>query len=110
MANQANFCMSVAFSAPPIIKPGVGILCGETNEKYASILKLLFSCSYFCSLTLLFFFPFFIALTLLRLFVVPQREEEIKWVYPGGTEVPWREVRDNIVVPWKGDRGRRPRL
>uniref|UniRef100_A0A673YUT1 Supervillin a n=1 Tax=Salmo trutta TaxID=8032 RepID=A0A673YUT1_SALTR len=32
------------------------------------------------------------------------------WVYPGGTEVPWRGVRDNIVVPWKGDRGRRPRL
>uniref|UniRef100_A0A8C7KJF6 Supervillin a n=1 Tax=Oncorhynchus kisutch TaxID=8019 RepID=A0A8C7KJF6_ONCKI len=100
----------VAFIAPPIIKPGVGILCGESNEKYASILKLLFSCSYFCSLTLLFFFPFFITPTLLHLFVVLQREEELKWVYPGGTEVPWRGVRDNAVVPWRGDRGRRPKL
>uniref|UniRef100_A0A8C7K9D4 Supervillin a n=1 Tax=Oncorhynchus kisutch TaxID=8019 RepID=A0A8C7K9D4_ONCKI len=90
--------------------PGVGILCGESNEKYASILKLLFSCSYFCSLTLLFFFPFFITPTLLHLFVVLQREEELKWVYPGGTEVPWRGVRDNAVVPWRGDRGRRPKL
>uniref|UniRef100_A0A8C7KF83 Supervillin a n=1 Tax=Oncorhynchus kisutch TaxID=8019 RepID=A0A8C7KF83_ONCKI len=107
---MSNFCMSVAFIAPPIIKPGVGILCGESNEKYASILKLLFSCSYFCSLTLLFFFPFFITPTLLHLFVVLQREEELKWVYPGGTEVPWRGVRDNAVVPWRGDRGRRPKL
>ncbi|XP_038853202.1 supervillin-like [Salvelinus namaycush] len=42
----------------------------------------------------------------------PELEEEIKWVYPGGTEVPWRGVRDNTVVPWRGDRdrGRRPRL
>uniref|UniRef100_A0A8C7N447 Supervillin a n=1 Tax=Oncorhynchus kisutch TaxID=8019 RepID=A0A8C7N447_ONCKI len=95
---------------PTSIQPGVGILCGESNEKYASILKLLFSCSYFCSLTLLFFFPFFITPTLLHLFVVLQREEELKWVYPGGTEVPWRGVRDNAVVPWRGDRGRRPKL
>uniref|UniRef100_A0A8C8I394 HP domain-containing protein n=1 Tax=Oncorhynchus tshawytscha TaxID=74940 RepID=A0A8C8I394_ONCTS len=44
--------------------------------------------------------------------VVLQREEELKWVHPGGTEVPWRGVRDNAVVPWRGDRdrGRRPRL
>ncbi|XP_035617100.1 supervillin-like isoform X2 [Oncorhynchus keta] len=37
----------------------------------------------------------------------PELEEEIKWVYPGGAEVPWRGVQDNTVVPWRGDRGRR---
>ncbi|XP_041736950.2 supervillin isoform X3 [Coregonus clupeaformis] len=42
----------------------------------------------------------------------PELEEEIKWVYPGGTEVPWIGEWDSTAVPWRGDRdrGRRPRL
>ncbi|XP_038828582.1 supervillin-like [Salvelinus namaycush] len=40
----------------------------------------------------------------------PKLEEEVDWVYPGGTGVPWRGQRDSTDVPWRGDRGRRPRL
>uniref|UniRef100_A0A673WRX9 Supervillin a n=1 Tax=Salmo trutta TaxID=8032 RepID=A0A673WRX9_SALTR len=36
--------------------------------------------------------------------------EEVEWVYPGCTGVPWRGQRDSTDVPWRGDRGRRPRL
>uniref|UniRef100_A0A673YUD0 Supervillin a n=1 Tax=Salmo trutta TaxID=8032 RepID=A0A673YUD0_SALTR len=54
--------------------------------------------------------PFRLSNDYRRFYLNDLEEEEIKWVYPGGTEVPWRGVRDNIVVPWKGDRGRRPRL
>uniref|UniRef100_A0A673WPK9 Supervillin a n=1 Tax=Salmo trutta TaxID=8032 RepID=A0A673WPK9_SALTR len=38
------------------------------------------------------------------------KEEEVEWVYPGCTGVPWRGQRDSTDVPWRGDRGRRPRL
>ncbi|CAB1349422.1 unnamed protein product, partial [Coregonus sp. 'balchen'] len=42
----------------------------------------------------------------------PELEEEIKWVYPRVTEVPWIGERDSTAFPWRGDRdrGRRPRL
>ncbi|XP_045066456.1 supervillin isoform X5 [Coregonus clupeaformis] len=40
----------------------------------------------------------------------PKLEEEVDWVYPGGTGVPWRGQQDSTDVPWRGDRGRRPRL
>ncbi|CAB1340763.1 unnamed protein product, partial [Coregonus sp. 'balchen'] len=40
----------------------------------------------------------------------PKLEEEVDWVYPGGTGVPWRGQQVSTDVPWRGDRGRRPRL